>query len=244
MKVLLSRRDFLNNHFYEEKKRSFERLEKDIVLTKQNLDYKEKNIDKLIQERAEQKIERLNAINFLLLKNNILYEGTIGEQKVLDELKKLPDSFSVINDFQKNFRRGIYQKRTDDWIYSIQIDHIVIGPTGVFVIETKNWSQSSIDNESLFSPVKQVNRASHALYCYLNDAIKNSYLPSFEHHWGLRQISPSSIVVTIYHTPQQEFQYVKILSLKDLLWYITSRKEKEAFSESQVNELTKFLLKE
>ncbi len=238
---LSKRKFFLNNYFDDEKKRPFKNLGLDISSIDEKLQYKEKNIDKLIEERAKPRIKKLNTINSLLLENNMLYEGAIGEQQVFDELKKLPDSFSIINDFQKLFRKGIYQKRTGDWIYSIQVDHIVIGPTGIFVIETKNWSQNSINNEHIFSPVKQVNRARHALYCYLNDAIKDGYLSSFEHHWGLRQISPSSIIVTIHHTPQQEFQYVKILSLKDIFWYITSRKK--ISSENNVNELTEFLLR-
>jgi len=239
LRPLLKRKDILDNHFDEEKKRPFSYLENKILSAKEELSYKETNLEKLIDERAKPKIERLNTINSLLLKNNKLYEGALGEQKVLDELKKLPDFFSVINNFRKRFPRGIYQKRTDDWIYSVQIDHIVIGPTGIFVIETKNWSQRSINDEDLFSPVKQVGRAHHALYCYLNDLIKDGYLSSFKHHWGSLQISPNSIVVSMQQPLHQEFQYVKVLSLYGLLWYITSRKK--IFSENQVNELTKLL---
>ncbi len=238
--LFLKKKSFLNNYFDNERKRLSKILETNVALIQQNIAYKEKNIDKLVEDKANIEIDKLNAINSLLLANNKIYEGAIGEEKVVDALKKLPGSFAVINNFQKRFRKGIYQKRTNDWIYSIQIDHIVVGPTGIFIIETKNWSQSSMNNEELFSPVKQVIRASHALYCYLNTVIENGYLPSFEHHWGSLKISPNSIVVSINQPSNQEFQHVKILSLQELTQYIISRNK--IFSETQVNELTKHLL--
>jgi len=239
LKLLLKRKNILDNHFDEEKRKPFLYLEKKILSTKEELDYKEKNLEKLIEKKIKPEIERLNTTNSLLLKNNKLYKGALGEEKVLDELRKLPDSFSVINNFKKSFSKGIYRKRTDDWIYSVQIDHIVIGPTGIFIIETKNWSQRSINNEDLFSPVRQVGRANHALYCYLNNLIKKNYLPSLNHRWGPLKISLNSIVVSIQEPLQQEFQHVKVLSLQGLFSYITHRKQ--IFSKNQIEELTKFL---
>ena len=239
LRPLLKRKKLLDDHFEEERKRPFMDLENKILSIKESVSYGEVNLEKLIEEIVQSKIEKLNNIRSLLLKNNKLYEGAIGEQKVLDELKKFPDSFSVINNFQRRFEKGIYQKKTNDWIYSVQIDHILIGPTGIFLIETKNWSQDSIENKSLFSPVKQVNRARHALYCYLNNAIENGYLSSFNYNWGLGQISPKGIIVTINNTLRQEFQYVKILSLGNLFQYITSFES--IFSKNQVDELTRFL---
>ena len=53
-----------------------------------------------------------------------LRKGTLGEAAVGLILEGLPDSYIVFNDPGK--RRG-------------NIDHIVIGPTGIFVIDTKNW---------------------------------------------------------------------------------------------------------
>jgi hypothetical protein len=51
-------------------------------------------------------------------------KGTLGEATVGLILEGLPDNYVVFNDPGK--RRG-------------NIDHIVIGPTGIFVIDTKNW---------------------------------------------------------------------------------------------------------
>jgi hypothetical protein len=51
-------------------------------------------------------------------------KGAAGERSVAHTLSKLPEEFRVVNDVQTP---------------AGNLDHVVIGPTGVFVIETKNW---------------------------------------------------------------------------------------------------------
>lgn len=51
--------------------------------------------------------------------------GTLGEYEVGAELERLSDDFFLFNDV--NTKRGNF-------------DHIIVGPTGLFAIETKNWS--------------------------------------------------------------------------------------------------------
>ena len=51
-------------------------------------------------------------------------KGAVGEWLTAETLKALPDSFAVIND--------VTQKLGN-------IDHVVVGPTGVYVIDVKNW---------------------------------------------------------------------------------------------------------
>src|SRR5947207_1752168 len=51
-------------------------------------------------------------------------KGAVGEALVAGTLASLEDDFVVINDISKRFGN---------------IDHVVIGPTGVYVIDTKNW---------------------------------------------------------------------------------------------------------
>jgi hypothetical protein len=43
---------------------------------------------------------------------------------------------------------------------SVQIDHLLVSPFGVFLIETKNWSDQSLNNLSLRSPVQQIKELS------------------------------------------------------------------------------------
>ena len=53
------------------------------------------------------------------------FKGARGEEKVAGVLAGLPDGFHVFNDFKAG---------------SAFVDHVVLGPTGVFSIETKCWS--------------------------------------------------------------------------------------------------------
>jgi cytochrome c-type biogenesis protein CcmH/NrfF len=55
-------------------------------------------------------------------------KGKLGERKVARKLGKLSDVYKVFNDV-------IVQEGE----YSSQIDHVVISPYGIFVIETKNY---------------------------------------------------------------------------------------------------------
>ena len=51
-------------------------------------------------------------------------KGAAGEALVASTLDELPNNFVVINDVSKRFGN---------------IDHVVIGPTGVYVVDAKNW---------------------------------------------------------------------------------------------------------
>ena len=51
-------------------------------------------------------------------------KGTLGEHAVLAILESLSDRYFVLNDVKTA---------------TGNLDHIVVGPTGLFAIETKNW---------------------------------------------------------------------------------------------------------
>jgi hypothetical protein len=53
--------------------------------------------------------------------------GRKGESRVTEILKTLPDDYVILNDIVVPDRKG-------------NVDHVLIGPNGVFVIETKNYS--------------------------------------------------------------------------------------------------------
>ncbi len=53
------------------------------------------------------------------------FKGARGEEKVSEILKNLSEGYHVFNDFA---------------VGSHHIDHVVIGPSGVFSVETKFWS--------------------------------------------------------------------------------------------------------
>lgn len=115
-----------------------------------------------------------------------------------------------------------------------------MGPTGIFVIETKYWSTKSISNKMLFSPIKQVKRSGFALFVVLNDAINSGSIMSLINHWGERKISPKQLLVFVNNTPYMKFQYVKCIGIEKLNSYITSRKQE--FTSEEIQDILAYLL--
>lgn len=181
-------------------------------------------------ERKKRIIDELNAFIY----------GALGEQKVVKELKNLSDEYFLINDFSVSFSNPIYNRQGNDYIKSIQIDHILVAPSGVFLIETKNWNEQSLNNQSLYSPVQQVKRASFALFKILSGEKIPYKLKLNRHHWGSRKIPIRNLIVMIDSKPHEEFQYVKILTINELLGYVTYFKP--SFSNQETQEIANYLL--
>lgn len=170
--------------------------------------------------------------------NSSIY-GALGEQKVVKELENLSDEYVLINDFTLFFQTPIYNRQENDYIKSIQIDHILIAPSGIFLIETKNWSEKSLNNLNLHSPVHQVKRASFVLFKVLMEGISEHKLQLSQHHWGDKKIPIRNLIVLINLKPKEEFQYVKILTLHELIGYI--KYFESIFSSSETEEIAKYL---
>lgn len=171
--------------------------------------------------------------------NNFIY-GALGEQRVVKELENLPDDYFLINDFSLSFGNPIYNRQENYYIKSIQIDHILVSPAGIFLIETKNWSEESLNNMNLWSPVEQIKKANFALFKILSEATSNSHqLHLDQHHWGKRKIPIRNLIVLTNLKPKEEFQYVKILTLLELPGYI--KYFKPTFSNTDTQAIASFL---
>lgn len=177
-------------------------------------DYESEN-DKLIQERAKSKIQKLDYTRNVLDGLRNLISGAVGENLVVNEIKKLSDDYVLINDFNLSFHRPIFYKKHKQWVSSIQIDHLLISKAGIFIIETKNWSQSSVNSLSLRSPIEQIERANFALYIYVSENIT-----LHDHHWGEQQVPIRNLIVMINNKPKETFKYVKVKLLKEMNNYI------------------------
>ena len=107
-------------------------------------------------------------------------KGALGENRIKKQLNKLPDNYKTLHDI--TLRSG--DKLT-------QIDHLVIAPYGVFVIETKNytgwifgnekseyWTQTIYKNKTRFrNPIKQNWAHVFSLRELLSDYDKNLFIP-------------------------------------------------------------------
>lgn len=182
-------------------------------------------------ERKKAKIDELNSFIY----------GALGEQKVAKTLEALSDEYYLINDFAVSFSPAIYNRQENDYIKSVQIDHILVGPSGIFLIETKNWSEKSMESLILRSPVQQIKRTSFVLFKLLNNEISNYHLPLDRHHWGEKKITIRNLIVLTNTKPKEEFQYVKILTVNELLGYVNYFKT--TFSTDETQRIADFILR-
>lgn len=67
-------------------------------------------------------------------------QGAEGEDRSGEALAKLPDTFVVFHDYHPQDAQG----ERLPW----NVDHVVIGPTGVFVVETKNYTRKHVGPSS------------------------------------------------------------------------------------------------
>ena len=94
------------------------------------------------------------------------YSGAYGELRTLKELKKLSDDYYVLCDLKITL--GDYVRyRGNRNLKSAQMDFTVVGPTGIFLIEVKNWSDEYLRNYGGISPHEQLDRANLVLWIYL-----------------------------------------------------------------------------
>jgi hypothetical protein len=196
----------------------------------------ETNLEKIISKRCTESYKELDYTKELIDELYTLIAGAIGENSVVNELQTLPDNYYLINDFFVEFNPPIYNKRENDRIFSIQIDHLLICQSGVFLLETKNWSKQSVKNLDFRSPVEQILRTSYALFVLLNS---KSNIRLVHHHWGSKKIPIRNIIVMTNERPKEEFKHVKVISLNEVNGYIEYFDE--IFSEAEAESIFNFL---
>ena len=227
------------------KKRGIEKLlKKEQIKLSTILDYikdKKDNPEKWIEKYSIKKIEEQKRIVSVFKANRHLFYGAKGEEQVINVLSALPQNYIVINNYRLEFHHPIYDKRNDDRIYSIQIDHVVAGPTGIYLIETKNWSRDSIENLDLLSPIKQLRRHSFAMFVLLNQAIEEGEMRHLTNHWGSMKISPRNIVCMINSKPTHKFQYVTVLTLGEIAHHIL--RQKQEYSKEALEGIVSYLIR-
>ena len=92
----------------------------------------------------------------------------------------------------------------------------------------------------LRSPVRQVKRTNFALFKTLTEDISSGRLKLQQHHWGERKIPIRNLIVLTNLKPNEEFQYVKVLTVNELLSYI--RYFKPLFTNAETQAIASHLL--
>jgi hypothetical protein len=178
------------------------------------------------QSEIEGKVKRakdgLDAIEATLKSG--AYYGALAEVKMIELLSKLPDNYYVINDVTLKLNKSV---RFDNaWLSSAQIDHLVIGPAGVFVIEVKNWSKQFSEEGDFFSPYQQVKRHNYVCYTLLSKIVRTTV---------------RSIVACAGHLPEKpDSSYAKVLSLEQVNGYILWFKDTK-HDEATVQRMAEFI---
>jgi len=158
-----------------------------------------------------------------LQENESFLVGAQGEECVIRELSQLPDEFHVINDVNLRFDRAIHWKKHHEYIKTCQIDHIVAGPTGIFLLETKNWKRSDIGIKS-DKLVHQVERANHALWFYTQGLYRKN-----------ERLSVNKVVISLKGSGSGRYlsKYIPIITPGQVCEYIRNRQP--VLSQDEVN---------
>lgn len=196
----------------------------------------ENNYENVLSVRCKESYKNLDFTKEVIDGLYTLIAGAVGENLTVKELEKLSNDYYLINDFSAEFDPPIYNKKENDRIFSIQIDHLLICKSGIFLLETKNWSNKSIENLDLRSPVKQTSRTSYALFILLNS---ESNINLVRHHWGSARIPIRNVIVMTKVKPKEEFKHVKVLALNELNGYI--KYFDEIFNNDEVEHIFNYL---
>lgn len=184
------------------KHKRYKRLLNGQIMRSQNeKQYHFSNREKLLSDMVGVDGLRLNKA-LEIVTSPVVYGG-IAEDTVLEKLKNgLSADFFVYPDITLNYPISIFFD--GNYLKSAQIDFLVLGPTGVYVLEVKNWSRKFTESHKYFDPFEQVSRAGYLCYRLLDDSdlktkvrqviVTNSKLPNPQNRNFVATVSPDSIV--------------------------------------------------
>lgn len=213
--------------------------EKEVIKTKNKIKHHLENKEEIVLERSSKCYEELAFTKDVVDGLYTLIAGAVGENSVVKKLQELSDKNVLFNDFSIKFHPPIFNRKENDRICSIQIDHLLITNSGIFILETKNWNKQSIKNLDLRSPVKQVLRTGYALFVLFNSESEYNKMNLHRHHWGNKQIPIRKVIVMTNKKPKEEFKYVKVVSLNELNGYIAYFDP--VFSDEEVKSMADYL---
>lgn len=172
----------------------------------------------------------------------VLNSGVKGEQQTFEILKKLPKDFTVITNPVLHNRGSVNE-----------LDFVVIGTNGVFVVETKNYRGIITGNTSAQN-WKQIKHGKNKTYeKEVKNPAKQSYRQGRRMHEMFIDFGISADVFPILYfvdnrselriTDDAEINVAIINSENDLLDYITKSKGKHIVDESESAEIIRFFKK-
>jgi len=142
-------------------------------MKKQRYGYGRKGIGGIIFSEIKRWHYKRQVDKFQYKKIGKLKTGTKGENKVIDELSKLDDSYHIMCGIDIELPNWVTYNGKKN-LKSAQMDIVVVCPKGVFMIEVKNWTDEyAQNNKQDFSPYEQAGRAGLVLWITLKKVIKD-----------------------------------------------------------------------
>jgi hypothetical protein len=171
---------------------------------------------------------------FYLRKYRIYNGGWEGEKQVAKLLSsKLSDDYILINDLYLRDGGG-------------DIDHVVLGPNGVFVLETKNWSGNITCNGDQWQRLGKRNFSASPSRQVKKNAAKIKHI--IDNSQTLRPLGiwvESIVVFTNNHASLHlNNPTVPILKTPQLPNHITTHKSSSSYSRQQLEAIGKEILKQ
>ena len=145
---------------YSKKEQITSTLHQDLARRQQQHDYMCQNRPLVVAKRLEQIADQCACVDQVLHSPQLA--GARAEVDVLACLKNLPDMYYVHGNLNLRAHRKI--RFAGEYLQSAQIDYLVVGPTGVFVVEVKCWGRQHIARNEYHDPYEQVGR--HSYLCY------------------------------------------------------------------------------
>jgi hypothetical protein len=154
-----------------------------------------------------------------------LFAGAVGEEMVAHRLRGLDGRHRVYHDLSLDLPTPItmFERRR----FTAQLDHAVVGPGGVFALETKNWSASTAQAPHIHDPYEQVATAAQFLRILLRDQ-------------GVEAPVRACLVAVGRLPPKRPDTWVTVLRPDDLVGHISGSRTR--LEEPRIREVAAVLL--
>ena len=157
-----------------------------------------------------------------------LSRGQKGEQIVIDTLNDIKEYHHLLNNITLINRVSKM---------SHQIDHILIHPHGIFIIETKNYYGELIYEENTKQWFKIVDNQKIRIS---NPLIQNKSHQNEVYHALKGEYKPISVVVFVKNNAPY-FPDENVINLKDLILFIESYPYEHKFTNKTIDKIEKIL---
>jgi len=194
----------------------FKKDQKQVKRTEKEIKYREKNLEKSV----EKSVKDLYKAHDIIESNRASVYGAVGETAAIKELRKLPEGYYILNEAKLSFHRAIRWKKYREYVKSCKIDHVVVGPPGIFLIETKNWSAQTLARAK-FTPHRQIERAGYIFFIHMINKFSRKF-PTYQ------------IIATYRKLPELSYNYVSQMTIRDMVNFILQKRKMLTPSEIQV----------